>query len=436
MTAMSMPPLDDDSGRTGGTGSGGTSTPDTLSCRGSSDEMIGVVVPAVVVAADPGPPTLDEATIALLSAGVPANTRRAYAAGRSAWSAWCTAWSTPPLPAAAADLARYATYLLTVGSPVVSDPRPLSSATVEAHLSAISTWAVEQGHPRPDLRAARLVLRGHRRGGGDRGRGRAAPITVEILRTLVAQAMLAHRADGSAANRALRDRAVLLLGFALGARRSELVAVDLHHISHLPQGLAVELWRAKTRATSDVVAVPYGVDPELCPVRATLALRAALHERGHVGGPLFRPVTRTDAVLDRRLGAESVADIVAGLASAAGVAVPEGFKGFSAHSLRRGMATEMRRAGADPLRIARHAGWADGSTALAGYLVDVDRWERNPLGGVLYLHWPSTCRRSTYKTCGSLQHASATPCTVGAACQVMVMYGRTATSSSTATDND
>jgi integrase len=380
MTARSIPPQHDSVSSP--VTASGRSTPDTLTCPGSSDEIVAVVIPTAVAAAD-GISTLDEATIALLSAGVPANTRRAYAAGRAAWSAWCTTRSIPPLPPAAADLARYATYLLTVGSPVVSDPRPLSSATVEAHLSAISTWAVEQGHPRPDLRAARLVLRGHQRGGGGPGRGRAAPITVEILQTLVAQAMLPQRSDGSPTMRALRDHAVLLLGFALGARRSELVALDLHHVARVPQGLAVEVWRAKTRATSEVVAVPIAVDPELCPVRATLALRAALHQRGHVAGPLFRPVTRTDAVLDRRLGAESVADIVAGLASAAGVAVPEGFKGFSAHSLRRGLATEMRRAGADPLRIARHAGWADGSTALAGYLVDVDRWEHHPLGGVL-----------------------------------------------------
>jgi integrase len=381
MTARSIPPQHD-SVSSPATASG-RSTPDTLSCPASSDKTIGGVVPAVVEDADRSAPTLDEATIALLSAGVPPNTRRAYASGRRAWSAWCTARSTPLLPPAAADLARYATCLLTIGSPVVSNPRPLSSATVEAHLSAVSTWAVEQGHPRPDLRGARLVLRGHRRQGADRGRGRAAPITVQILAALVDQAMRSRQSDGAPTMRALRDRSALLLGFALAARRSELVAVDLHHLLRVPQGLAVEVWRAKTRATSDMVAVPYAADAELCPVRATLAWRAALQERGFTQGPLLRPVTRTDAVLDRRLGAERVSDIVSELAAAAGVPVPEGFGGFSAHSLRRGLATEMRRAGADQLRISRHGGWADGSTALAGYLVDVEQWEQHPLGGVL-----------------------------------------------------
>ncbi len=327
--------------------------------------------------------SLDATTVALLSAGVPANTRRAYAAGRRAWSAWCPAMQVPVLPPAPGDLARYAALLLTVGSPVVTQARPLSSSTVEGHLSAVSTWAVEQGHPRPDLRAARLVLRGNQRSGGDRPPGRAAPITVDILRRLVAQATLSRRPDGSPTMRALRDRAVLLLGFALGARRSELVAIDMEHVVRVPQGLAVTVWRAKTRTSSDVVAVPVAVDPDLCPVRATLSLRQGLHDRGHTTGPLFRPVSRTDTVLTRRLGGDSVADIVGQLAAAAGVEVPEGFRGFSAHSLRRGMATEMRRAGADALSISRQGGWSPGSTALAGYLEDLDRWTDHGLSRVL-----------------------------------------------------
>ncbi len=327
--------------------------------------------------------SLDAATIALLSAGVPENTRRAYAAGRRVWSAWCTTSGVAVLPPAPEQLARYATLLLTVGNPLSAEPRPLSASTIEGHLSAISTWAVEQGHPRPDLRPARLALRGHQRLGADYAAGRAAPITVEILRLLVAQALLARRPDGSPTVRALRDHAVLVLGFALGARRSELVSIDLHHVVRVPQGLTVQLWRAKTRSSSETVGLPFAADTRLCPVRATLTLRQALHERGYTEGALFRPVSRTDRVLARRLGADSVADIVGRLAAEAGIAVPEGFRGFSAHSLRRGMATEMRRAGADPLRIARAGGWTDGSTALAGYLVDIDRWRQHPLDGVL-----------------------------------------------------
>ncbi len=348
--------------------------------------------PPPLAVVDPGPlrsprlaagqHPLDENTLTLLAAGVPLNTRRAYAAGRRAWSTWAEAVGVPALPPDAVDLARYAAHLLTTGNPTVPDPRPLAASTVEGHLSAVSTWAVEQGHPRASLRAARLVVRGHHRlAGQPRGR-RAAPITVDILRALVRQAMTRVHADGSPTARALRDRALILLGFALGTRRSELVALDLQDLTVVPQGLLVAVWRAKTRATTDEVPVPV-TGGELCVVQAVATYTAMLAERGLLEGPLFRPVTRTDVVLDRRLSAESVADLITSLAAAADIPVPTGFRGFTAHSLRRGMATEARRAGADPLSVARLGGWADGSGALAAYLVDVDRWADHPLGRLL-----------------------------------------------------
>lgn len=82
-------------------------------------------------------------------------------------------------------------------------------------------------------------------------------------------------------------------------------------------------------------------------------------------GPLFRRVARTDRLLSHRLSPEAVADVLAGLAAQAAVPVPDGFTTWAGHSLRRGLATEARRAGADPLRIARQGGWADGSAALS-----------------------------------------------------------------------
>jgi hypothetical protein len=50
--------------------------------------------------------------------------------------------------------------------------------------------------------------------------------------------------------------------------------------------------------------------------------------------------------------------------------------------MRRGFATEARRAGHDLERIGRHGGWADGSKALLGYLEEADRWTDNPVSGL------------------------------------------------------
>ena len=316
----------------------------------------------------------------LLAAGVPANTQRARSVGRRSWLAWTARTKAPPLPPAAGDLAEYAAFLLTVGSPLQNLPRPLSPGTVEAYLSSVSSWAVSERHPRPDLTAARLVLRGHQRTAPSRPLAKAAPVTLSVLRQLVDTAMLSCAGDGSPTLRALRNRALLLLGFSVAARRSELVAIDLSQLHRVPEGLMVEVWSIKTRTRSDLIAVPFAREVlALCPVRATTALVTALDDRGVRAGPLFRPVTRTDVVLPRRLGPKSVTDIVSSLARAAAIAVPDGFAGWSSHSLRRGAATEMRRAGADPLTIARQGRWQDGSKALAGYLEDLDKWVDHPL---------------------------------------------------------
>jgi integrase len=341
----------------------------------------------VAVPGRPVPQRTDvsEATARLLGAGVPTNTRRAYAADRREWVLFTQGLGVAPLPVAPEVLAEFVTGLLTRGSPAAKSPRPLAASSVERRLSALSTLSVEQGHGRPDLRAAWLILRGHRRSTTAAAPRQAAPVTVPVLRALVAQARSRGDAGsgGDTTLRELRDVALVLLGFAVGARRSELVAIDLEDLRDRPEGLQVAVHRTKTSDHTRPVSVPWATDASLCPVRATQALRAGLAQRGIEHGPLFRRITRTDAVLHHRLTGESVADVVAGLASSAGVPVPDGFAGYSGHSLRRGFATEARRAGADPLRIARQGGWADNSASLARYLADVDQWADHPLAGVL-----------------------------------------------------
>jgi integrase len=183
--------------------------------------------------------------------------------------------------------------------------------------------------------------------------------------------------------RAQRDRSIVLLGFALGARRSELASLTMSDIRECPEGLRVLVLRAKTQAAPAEIPVPWASDRALCPVRTILDYVAALQTRSISNGPLFVRITRTDAPLAAGLTGASIGNVVTKLAARAGVEVPAGFAGYTGHSLRRGFATEARRAGADPLRIARQAGWADNSASLARYLADVDRWTNHPLDGVL-----------------------------------------------------
>ncbi|MFC4060233.1 tyrosine-type recombinase/integrase [Planomonospora corallina] len=88
------------------------------------------------------------------------------------------------------------------------------------------------------------------------------------------------------------------------------------------------------------------------------------------------PLTRAGKPIRGAAGRMS-AEVVARIAAAAGL---EGK--WTGHSLRRGFATAARRQGQPLERIGRHGGWADGSTALLGYIEDDDKWTDNPITGL------------------------------------------------------
>ena len=108
----------------------------------------------------------------------------------------------------------------------------------------------------------------------------------------------------------LRDRAMLLLGFAAALRRSELVALDVEDLHFdAARGLLVTIRRSKADQEQEgaQVAVPYAQEPDRCAVRA---LRRYLDAAGIHRGPVFRQLRRGDNLTDRRLSDQSVALIV------------------------------------------------------------------------------------------------------------------------------
>jgi site-specific recombinase XerC len=88
-----------------------------------------------------------------------------------------------------------------------------------------------------------------------------------------------------------RDRALILLEFAGAFRRSELVGLDIADCAFGKDGLAVTLRRSKTDqdCAGRKVGIPYGSNPETCPVRT---VQAWLECAGADAGPLFRPISR------------------------------------------------------------------------------------------------------------------------------------------------
>lgn len=317
--------------------------------------------------------TVSDATRVRIERAVPESTRRAYAGDLARFRDWCADRGRSALPATAETMADYATCLAEQGK---------APSTITRALAAIRTAHRNAAAKVPDTTGAGYVLRSHRRDQAAAGRRerKAAPVTIDVLRALV-------EATDPATLAGLRNRALVVLGFALGARRSELVGLDLADVREAPEGLVVLIRQSKTDqdAVGVEVALPYGAHPETCPVRTVRGWREALQAAGVDSGPLFRRIDRHGALCgagrgsDDRLSGQAVGLVLRRLAAHA---EPGSVPALTAHSLRAGFATVAYQAGADTLSIARHGRWKDGSPVLLGYVRSVDRWRSNPLAGV------------------------------------------------------
>ncbi len=299
--------------------------------------------------------------------GVPPNTRRAYTRQWEAWQAWCERTGRTPLPATGETLAEYTATLVDTGQ---------APASIEQAIAAVRTAHREAGHPgQPDTRGARLVLRSARREHAERGTRtrQAPPVTIDVLRRMIDVCDIATPAG-------LRDRVLLVVGFALMGRRSEIAALALHDVAETPDGLLITIRMSKTDqdARGQTVAVPHGQHGGTDPVRLVRAWRSLLTSRGVTAGPFLRRIDRHSAIHGGLSGA-AINERVRVLAVRAGI--PDAER-FTAHSLRAGGATAAYRAGAPVSTIAAHGRWTPASPVVLGYIRAVDQWQDNPMRGV------------------------------------------------------
>ena len=149
----------------------------------------------------------------------------------------------------------------------------------------------------------------------------------------------------------LRDRALLLVGFAGAFRRSELVSIDVEDLETVPEGFVVHLKRSKTDPYRHgrKVGIPYGTSEKTCPV---VALETWLIVASLATGPVFRAVDRYGHLRDGRLSGRAVARIVKRCAAKAGLDKSQ----FSGHSLRAGFATSAAVAGVSERAIMKQTG--------------------------------------------------------------------------------
>jgi site-specific recombinase XerD len=286
------------------------------------------------------------------------NTWRAYQSDLRHFAAWCAKHGLEPLPAAAATVAAYLT----------DHADQLATSTLQRRLYALSALHRAGGFDSPaDAPEVQAVWSGIKRT-HRMAPAQKAPTLTKVIAAMV-EPLGERRID-------VRDRALLLMGFAGAFRRSELVALNVEDITDTDDGLRIAVRRSKAdqEGEGDAVGLPYGSNPATCPVRAW---RAWLEVSEITEGPAFRAITRHDnaarpRIGSRRLSTDAVAIIVKERAKAAGFDRTT----FAAHSLRAGFATEAFRQGVPELSVMRHGRWKS-SASMRGYIREGTLWSDN-----------------------------------------------------------
>jgi integrase len=226
-------------------------------------------------------------------------------------------------------------------------------SSLRHNLFAIAKVHMAAGAGRPDRDdRVRVMLRGIGRSIGTRAEG-ANPLGTEDLARIVGSL-------GSSV-RDIRDRAMLLVGFAGAYRSSDLATLNVEHVRLTTDGMDLLLVRSKDdqMGLGRRTHIPANTHPTLCPVRA---LRAWLERSSHRTGPLFR-VIKGVQVLSARIHPRAVSRALQRAASIAGIAEVH----YTSHSLRRGFATAAHAQGSTLREIQVHGRWTYMSS-LARYI--------------------------------------------------------------------
>jgi site-specific recombinase XerD len=269
------------------------------------------------------------------SAKAPA-TVKAYRSDWRDFEAWCYQHRLTPLPATPETVALYiADRAATLQSGTIT--RRLTSITKAHQAAGFSTSPASTRHM-----LVGETLKGIRRTIGTRQKGKDPLLTEDIRRIVVA---CPNNLLG------LRDRSLVLVGFAGGFRRSELARIEFHELTFGKNGVIVHLPTSKTdqQGAGRKVGLPFGTYPQTCPVHA---LQRWLNAAAIADGPVFRSVNRHQQVSKRGLYRDSIGPLLKRAAARAGMET----KPLAGHSLRAGLVTQAVMNGVSEFVIMKQTG--------------------------------------------------------------------------------
>lgn len=314
-------------------------------------------------------PDLDHYAKEFIIGSLSENTLKAYASDLKIFRFWCEDRAVPYLPASPATVANFLAVEANKNPPIKASTIKRRSAAIRyvhrmADLEVLPT----------DSSIVSKTLKGIMR------KKRMAPHKKEPTTNTIIHQMV-EAVDLSTLT-GLRDRAILLLGFAGAFRRSELVQVRVEDLKIHEKGMTVHIPKSKTDQLGEGDTIPVLRGEQHCPVNA---LQAWLSASGISNGFVFRRISKAETLWPSHddlekpdLCAHSIALIVKKYAKKVNLN-PDLFSG---HSLRHGFTTSSLEHGAALEKVMAVTRHKNPKTTL-GYYKDLKKFEDHAGEGLL-----------------------------------------------------
>ena len=294
--------------------------------------------------------SLELETIKNLRNSKSANTIRAYQSDYNDFALFCSKNGFQAMPTQPKILALYLTHLSSYSK----------FSTLKRRLASISVLHKAKGHY-IDTKHPIIMenLMGIKRTNGSNQKGKK-PLLINDLKTLI-EAIHQSKEKNF---RKTRDKALVLIGFSGGFRRSELVDVEYEDIEFVTEGVKIFVKRSKTDQSGEGMtkAIPYFDNENFCPVKS---LKNWIEESDLKEGKVFN-------VSDK-----SVALIIKKYADYAGLDAHR----YAGHSLRSGFATSTAESGAEERNIMAMTGHKS-TEMVRRYIKEANLFKNNALNKI------------------------------------------------------
>jgi site-specific recombinase XerD len=278
------------------------------------------------------------------------NTLRAYQSDYNDFSLFCSKNGFQAMPTQPKILALYITHLSSYSK----------YSTLKRRLASISILHKTKGHY-IDIKHPIIMenLMGIKRTNGSNQKGKK-PLLINDLKILINAIHQSNEKD----ERKIRDKALVLIGFSGGFRRSELVDIEYEDLEFVSEGVKVFVKRSKTDQSGEGMtkAIPYFDNEKFCPV---IALKNWIEIFDLKKSRIFN------------ISDKSVALIIKKYASYAGLDSHR----YAGHSLRSGFATSTAESGAEERNIMAMTGHKS-TEMVRRYIKEANLFKNNALNSI------------------------------------------------------